>query len=774
MTKTQQLLPLAPLASTAGEKHAEYKRRRDELLYMKVPTGGEPPYLADGWNVSKKLKRQLRLTKAKNIDRRFEDRVWRMFYKMGYEDLNKGREFKIRYKAADGSFRQKQVDLFAKDSETVIVGECKCCDEFKPRQLAKDIAEFVGLRKQFADAIRAHYGREFKPKILWFFFTDKVLWSPADKNKALAEQLRIMTEREIDYFSQLSEHLGRATRYQFLAEYLGGQKIPELKDTRVPAIRGKLGGKTFYSFVSTPEQLLKICFVNHRTLADPLALPTYQRLVKRSRLKSIGEFIKDGGYFPTNILINFDEKRRFDKKANDENADVQFGDLHLPDKYKSAWIVDGQHRLYGYSGIDPKFSKQNVAVIAFEELKREDEANLFVTINHEQKTVPRTLLDELDADLKWGSSVPSERLASMSARIVQSLSESIGGPLFRRVIAQGMHGDDVVCLTMPELKGGIVRSHLVGSLAQRRKMLVSGPLSAESDQRTVKRATEAINLFLELFRSANPSRWDSGRTGGVCVNVGVRAALLLLHAAIKRAEDKRKNFDSSNATPREIIDETALIVKPLTDYLSSVSDAEFLEQFSGRYGSGGPPEYFYELSQRIWEYDHGFAPEGLLDYIASKDDKRINEAEDTIKFIDNRVTEIVISYFRKIHGANYLNYLGTKEMRVKAYERQQEDGPEKQLELEAYLNFIDKKKIIEKSENWTAFKTYFDIILPREKGYAKNLKWMDRLNELQRILAHPAHKRSFKTEDLEFLAWIRKAFEERLLAANPQQAAVVA
>jgi DGQHR domain-containing protein len=135
-------------------------------------------------------------------------------------------------------------------------------------------------------------------------------------------------------------------------------------------------------------------------------------------------------------LINFDEKRRFDKRANDSNTEVQFGDLHLPDKYKSAWIVDGQHRLYGYSLIESAYSKQNVAVIAFEGLKREDEANLFVTINHEQKSVPRTLLDELDADLKWGSSVPAERLASVSARIVQAMTETVGAPLFRRVIAQ--------------------------------------------------------------------------------------------------------------------------------------------------------------------------------------------------------------------------------------------------------------------------------------------------------------------------------------------------
>lgn len=338
MSASNERMPLAPLVSSDGEKHAESKRRRDEFEYIKVPAGGEPPYLAEGWNVSKKLKKRIRLGKPKLLDRLFEDRVWRLFYRMGYEDLNKGHDFTIQYKASDKSFRKKQVDVFAKDEETVIVGECKACEDFRSRSLSKDIAEFIGLRKQFADAIRAHYGRDFKPKILWFFFTDKVIWSPTDKAKAAAEHLHIMTEREVDYFSQLSEHLGRATRYQFLAEYLGGQKIPEMKGIKVPAIRGRLGGKKFYSFVSTPEQLLKICFVNHRTLADPLALPTYQRLVKKSRLKSIGEYIKGGGFFPTNILINFDEPRHFDKKANQEDADVQFGDLHLPDRYKSAWI----------------------------------------------------------------------------------------------------------------------------------------------------------------------------------------------------------------------------------------------------------------------------------------------------------------------------------------------------------------------------------------------------------------------------------------------------
>ena len=590
-----------------------------------------------------------------------------------------------------------------------------------------------------------------------------MLWSKADAEKATAEHLRIMTEREIEYFFAAVGTSRAGYAISVFAEYLGGQKIPEMKDVKVPAIRGKLGGKTFYSFVSTPEQLLKICFVNHRTLADPLALPTYQRLVKRSRLKSIGEFIKAGGYFPTNILINFDDKQRFDKKANSPEADVQFGDLHLPEKYKSAWVVDGQHRLYGYSIIEPKYSRQNVAVIAFEGLKREDEANLFVTINHEQKSVPRTLIDELDADLKWGSSVPSERISAIAARIVQSLTETVGGPLFRRVIAQGMTGDEVMCLTMPEMKGGIVRSHLIGSLAQKRKLLQSGPLSSDTDARTVVRATKAINQFFDRLRELNPDRWDAGRAGGLCMNVGLRAVLLLFESLIKHAEHKHKNFDPANATPEEIVEEATSAAKPLFAFLKSIPDAEFLERFARKYGSGGPPEYFYEMAQVIWGNDKTFNPLGLEEYMSSKDDVRIREAEKTIKFIENRVTEIVINYFKKIHGEKFWNYVGTSDMRVKAYQRQQEEPPEKQLEIEAYLDFIDKKKIIEKPENWNMLKTYFDIPLPNEKGYAKNLKWMDRLNELRRTVAHP-HKRAFKPEDLQFLEWIGKAFQQKLLS----------
>ena len=130
-----------------------------------------------------------------------------------------------------------------------------------------------------------------------------------------------------------------------------------MENIRVPAVKGKIGGKTFYSFVSTPKQMLKIAFVNHRSLNDPAGAPSYQRLVNKARLRQISRFIYNDGFFPTNILVNFNTRCRFDQTAKDGATNVAFGSLYLPSKYKSAWIIDGQHRLYGYAPLSDKYPK---------------------------------------------------------------------------------------------------------------------------------------------------------------------------------------------------------------------------------------------------------------------------------------------------------------------------------------------------------------------------------------------------------------------------------
>ena len=145
----------------------------------------------------------------------------------------------------------------------------------------------------------------------------------------------------------------------------------------------------------------------------------------------------------------------------EDNA-VVFGQLYLPDRYRSAWIIDGQHRLYGFSPIDDKYLDQNVIVVAFEQLPKAEEANLFVTINHEQKSVPKHLLDDLEGELKWGSDVPSERIGAIGSRLINYLNTDVGEPFYNRITQQGMPSTNKTCLTIPALKDALRRSGLLG------------------------------------------------------------------------------------------------------------------------------------------------------------------------------------------------------------------------------------------------------------------------------------------------------------------------
>ena len=123
-------------------------------------------------------------------------------------------------------------------------------------------------------------------------------------------------------------------------------------------------------------------------------METYQRLVTPKRLREIARFI-DGadfvGTFPTNVVLNLHSKKiRFDKRET--FGQVQVGSLYLPNVYGSAFVVDGQHRLFGYAYSDRaknEDDKTAFSVLAYENLDMQLEARMFVDINSQQKQVAK-------------------------------------------------------------------------------------------------------------------------------------------------------------------------------------------------------------------------------------------------------------------------------------------------------------------------------------------------------------------------------------------------
>lgn len=756
---------LYPLITDPSQIKREAVKRRKPFEELTLKEEQLPEYEAAGWQRDRKLRRKTRVRKQKNFDERLENRFWMLMYKMGYPELNQGRKFRILVQRKGAEPLRKQIDVFAKDEETVVVAECKASDKLTRRSLQQEIEAFANLKGPIANSIRQHYGQKFKPKIIWMFVTENILWSRPDKERAAGEQIRVITERELRYYAQIADHLNKAARHQFLAEFLKDQEIPELRGKFVPAIRGKLGGRRFFCFVTRPRDLLKIAFVNHRSLNDPEGAPTYQRIVSKARLRDIGRFIQGGGFFPTNLLINFTRPVRFDKITHDEAADVTYGKLYLPDRYRSAWIIDGQHRLYGFSPIENKYLDQNIIVVAFEQLPKHEEAQLFVTINHEQKSVPKHLLDDLEGELKWESSIPSERIGAISSRLINCLNLDVGEPFYNRVTQQGINSTNKTCLTIPAIKDALRRSYLLGRAIMNNASYELGQLSGSKDSETLEKARCAINLFFGHIRNANLNQWEKGREGYLCTNVAVQAYLMLFAALIKYMEVNTAQ-DAKEMEAEEIVLEIEEFFQPVIDFLASADDAKMEVRFKVPFGSGGPPEYFYRLCRILKERFADFQPEGMDGWEAEQSDEKIATADRKIKELVIAMQRYIFNTFRIIYGDKGDAYLHKgvtdKTIKADAFKRSLEDDDEKRLSLEHYLDVLDYKKIVENKQNWQLFKGVFDIPEPGEKGHARNLKWIERINELRRIPAHPTEKRHYRAEDFEYIDFIYDEFNKRL------------
>jgi DNA sulfur modification protein DndB len=134
------------LIDTEAGRRAEYGRRKKYHAEKTIHPKLREEHEGEGWIHVKDLQSGAKMRKAKSHDELLENRVWCILYQLGYPVMNEGRKFEIEITKGEKP-ATKQVDVFAKDDETVIVLECKACEEMRDRDLRKDIAELASLQK---------------------------------------------------------------------------------------------------------------------------------------------------------------------------------------------------------------------------------------------------------------------------------------------------------------------------------------------------------------------------------------------------------------------------------------------------------------------------------------------------------------------------------------------------------------------------------------------------------------------------------------------------
>ena len=92
-------------------------------------------YVSQGWSVFEVMKRKTALRRLWTHDQSLENRTWVLFYLLGYPQISAGRQFSVRIERKGADALWKQIDVFAKDDETVVVTECKSCAEPTRRSL---------------------------------------------------------------------------------------------------------------------------------------------------------------------------------------------------------------------------------------------------------------------------------------------------------------------------------------------------------------------------------------------------------------------------------------------------------------------------------------------------------------------------------------------------------------------------------------------------------------------------------------------------------------
>jgi DNA sulfur modification protein DndB len=739
----------------------EIRKRLATHLTKTVAKGAVAEYEEEGWIVDRPLKTRLRMRKEKPHDQAFEDRVWATFARLQFTHLNRDRTFVLAYGPAPSE--RQQIDVFAADDEVVLVVECKSTQTIHPGQFKKEIEAIAGQRGGIIRRIREEYPDR---KVKFILATNNYTVSQSVSERISGAEIAHFTEDTIDYYLRLAEHLGSAAKYQLLGALFAGTKIPNLEPT-VAAFRGSMGGHQYYSFAIEPARLLKMCYILHRNQANSALMPTYQRLIKKSRLKRVSEFVDEGGFFPNSIILNIETKRslQFDLAPNAAGP-VKLGVLHLPQTYRAAYVIDGQHRLYGYANSD-RSDTDLIPVVAFLDLPREEQVQLFMQINENQQAVPKNLRNTLNSDLLWESDNLQQRAKALRLRVAQHLGDQKTSPLFDRVIIGENVRSFTRCITIDAIDNGLTRGNFIGKFTKSAAKEV-GIFYAGNNQATADLLIPFLEETFQTLSEGLDAQWKLGSAEGgfVFINSGIEALLRILSDIVQDIASKQ-GLSPLTASTSELSDACQKYFDPLIDHLSNLSLEEGID-YRKSYGSGGGMRYYRKLQLALSEAMPDFEPPGLTEWLKAQDEQFTKDAFGIVNALEAALKSDIRQRLEDEFGSDWEREGIPRKVRKKtadaATDRNLDLAQNEQVDAWDMMNVVDYYEVLVASHKLWQDRFGEKYTRPQDEDLSKwkeRAEWVKRLSPIRNALAHA---RGISEDDYVFLVELREWF----LASGPE------
>lgn len=685
-------------------------------------------YKKEGFFQRKTRSGKFILTKKLEKWELFQEKVRIFLDALRFEDIESGQSSWLgRY----------QIDVVGGFDGTFLVFECKSSSQPKLKKLTQEINIFAGKKAEIEQAIRDKFNLKYN-EVKFILALEDI--------KALDEDLK--TAKENDIYVWGSKYLETGGElYSILGELAVHYLLKELKvnakpirdeeggaDYKVPSFRIRIGDEEIYNFYLPAEKLLNLVYVFR---LQPGNEDAYQRFIKKKRIagskEEVGltEFVNNGGFFKNNVVCSFEREVRFDPKSIGlllPSSHIQFGILSIPKIYGTVWVIDGQHRIYGYARAKPEVRKTHIGVVAYKDADKKKQAKDFIDINQKQKPVdPSTLWDLL-------SQIDPFSLQGAITRIAKELNRRgvfqgkilIPGEAFENKRTAYPLNIANVCNTLYDRK--MVEAKGRDNLYKRTNNVTDENLYPNE---IIENAAVILDQYFSLIMEIAETAPD-WRTGFILQNNGFNVFMRLLNEILK--------FKKGNWNKQEVKD---FIKDPLKLYFEEHS-TEIKDMRISTSNEAGRAKTALDIMKYINQKNDNFAREFIKE--AEKRERiefEKSEPYQVIKQLENGLRIFIEDSLKGI-SKNWWKERTPSDVQESArLNLERNDSPWPWVKTEErppifYINFPDYAKIIQRKDNWK------DV-------FQKKLKDSDvivsKLKELENIRNKIAHMNNISAQE---------------------------
>lgn len=446
-------------------------------------------------------------------------RVWQLFTKAGFTTQPNASDPAEKSVELKGRKSKRTLDLFAADDELgiSIIGWNK-----SRNRLTESFSTYVND----CEVIR----KNLKANASLFVSTETEILDD-DREFARQNNGTVWGLDELEYYEAIAAAIGPWARYEIIHS-LHIQTREEKPKLTVPAIRlnqpSSKSTTELFSFSLPADKLLKTCAIFRRAQGDATA---YQRMLGAKRLPGVAKFLSESdSILPTNVVLHLSSKvnvhnlKNADKFRDEHGAQVEFSrsDAHLvaldiPLEYASMEIIDGQHRIFGFSQCSEKVNKNySVFVTGLRNLDEVRKRDTFIAINDNSRRMDANLVAYLKYTKDDVLCQADNEL--MAIRVVVELNQATP---FKKAIRLLDIGDQRVTLkgfAGYDLKG------LLGPRGLLRKYYVAN---------TAAEYTTALRTYFSTIQSMFKKEWNDPDRYIIATNRGISAFLKLLKSMLR-------------------------------------------------------------------------------------------------------------------------------------------------------------------------------------------------------------------------------------------------